>query len=71
MFLDTGYLTFCSNATQIRDSLKMSLSWVNRKYVNALYKNCVKEFIVNFLSTQKQTDGYNCGPFAIALAAEI
>ena len=65
-------LTFCSTGwIQIRDSLKTSLSQVNRKCVHALYKNCVKEFIVRFLPVQKQTDGYNCGPFAIAFAAEM
>ena len=41
-------LTFCCNAIQIYDSLKTSLSRVNRKRVHALYKNCVKEFIVSF-----------------------
>ena len=49
----------------------MSLSRVNRKCVHALYKNCVKEFIVSFLFVQKQTDGYNCGHFAIVSAAKI
>ena len=64
--------TFCSNGKiQICDSLKPSLSRVNRKCVHALYKNCVKEFIVSFLPVQKQTDGYNCGSSAIAFEAEI
>ena len=26
---------------------------------------------ITFLPVQKQTDGYNCGPFAIAYAAEV
>ena len=65
-------LTFCSNGRiQICDSLKTSLSRVNRKCVHELYKNYVKEFIVSFSPVQKQTDGYNCGPFAIAFAAKI
>ena len=65
-------LTFCSNGRiQICDSLKTSLIRVNRKCVYALYKNSVKELIVSFLPFQKQTNGYNCGPFAIAFAAEI
>ena len=65
-------LIFCSNGRiQICDSLKTSLSWVNKKCIHALYKSCVKEFIVRFLLVQKQTDGHNCGPFAIAFAAEI
>ena len=69
----SGYwlLTFCSNAFQICDSLKTFLSRVNRKCVHALYKNCVKEFIVSFLPVQKQADVYNCDPFAISVAAEI
>ena len=42
-------LTFCSNERiQICDSLKMSLNWVNRNCVHALYKNCVKELIISF-----------------------
>ena len=65
-------LTFCSNGRiQICDSLKTSVSLVNRKRVCTSYKNCVKEFIVSFLSVPKQTDGYNCSPYAIAFAAEI
>ena len=28
------------------------------------------EFIVSFLPVQKQNDGYNCDPFAIAFVAE-
>ena len=47
-------LTFCSNGRiQICDSLKTSLSRVNRKYVYALYKNCSEEFIVSFSSCSK------------------
>ena len=70
---DSGHwLTFCSNeSNQICDSSKKFLSWLNRKCVHALYKNCVKDFIVSILSIQKQTDGCNCGPFAIPLAANI
>ena len=49
----------------------MSLSRASRKCVHALYKNFVKEFIVSFLPVQKQTDGYNYGPFAIVFTAEI
>ena len=36
-----------------------------------LYMNDVKKFIVSFLPVQKQTNGYNCVPFAIAFADEI
>ena len=52
--------TFCSNEMiQICNSLKTSISRANRKCVHILYINCAKEFIVSFLSVQKQTDGYN------------
>ena len=27
--------------------------------------------LVSFLPVEKQADGYNCGPFAVAFAAEI
>ena len=39
--------------------------------LHTFYKNCVKEFIVSSLLVLNQTDGYNCGLFAIAFAAEI
>ena len=64
-------LTFCSNVILICDSLKMPLSRVNRKCFHPLCKSCVKELIANFLLSQKQTYGYNSGPFAIVFAAEI
>ena len=68
-------LTFCSNGrVQICDSLKTSLSRSTKKCVGALYKKFVKEsgkLIVNFLPVQKQPDGFSCGPFAVAFAAEI
>ena len=72
--IDDGYghwlITFCSSGRiQICNTLKTSLSRVNRKCVYALNKNCAMEFIVNFLPVLNQTDGYNCGPFAIAFAA--
>ena len=64
-------LTFCSNGRiQVCDGLKTSLSVVNRKCVQALHKNCVEEFILRFFPVQKQTDKYNCSPFAIAFIAE-
>ena len=65
-------LTFCSSGRiQVCDSLKTSVSRINRTCVYTSYKNCVKEFIVSFLSVPKQTDGYNCSPYAIAFASEI
>ena len=35
------------------------------------YTKTIKQFIVNFLPVQKQSDGYKCGTFAIAFAAKI
>ena len=43
--------------------------------VKSLYKHCVNDdgvtLPVTFLPVQKQPDGCNCGPFAIAYAAEL
>ena len=65
-------LTFCSNEmVQICNSSKTSISWVNRNCIHASYRSCAKKFLVSFLLVQKQTDGYNCDPFAIAFIAEI
>ena len=44
------------------------------KSVYSLYKHVVGEFEKvkpTFVPVHKQTDGFNCGPFAIAYAAEI
>ena len=44
------------------------------KSVYSLYKHVVGEFEKvkpTFLPVHKQIDGFNCGPFAIAYAAEI
>ena len=44
------------------------------KHVYALYKNVVGEFgkvTPTFLPVYKQTDGFNCRPFASAYVAEI
>ena len=68
-------LSFCSNErVQICDSLKTTLSRVSQKCVRALYKECVDRrgrVVISFLPVQKQPDGYNCGVFSIAFAAEI
>ena len=68
-------LSFCSNRrVQICDSLRTTLSRVSQKCVRALYKKCVDRrgrVVISFLPVQKQPDGYNCGVFSIAFAAEI
>ena len=69
------FLSFCSNGrVQVCDSLRSSLTRSSRKSIRSLYKHYVAdggEQIVTFLPVQKQPDGHNCGPFAIAYAAEI
>ena len=69
------FLSFCSSGrVQICDSLKSTLNRSSMKSVYSLYKHVVGEFEKvkpTFLPVQKQTDGFNCGPFAIAYAAEI
>ena len=68
-------LTLCSNGrVQICDSLKTTTGQSTKKCVDALYKKFVNEsgkLIINFLPVQKQPDGFNCGPFAVAFAAEV
>ena len=69
-------LSFCSNGrVQICDSLRNTLSRKSMACVKSLYKHCVNDdgvtLPITFLPVQKQPDGYNCGPFAIAYAAEL
>ena len=68
-------LSFCSNGrVQICDSLRNKLSRKSMKCIKSLFKHCVDNLgkpLVTFLPVQKQLDGYNCGPFAIAYAAEM
>ena len=69
------FLSFCSNGrVKVCDSLRSSLTRSSRKSIRFLYKHYAAdggEQIVTFLPVQKQPDGHNCGPFAIAYAAEI
>ena len=69
------FLSFCSSGrVQICDSLKSKLNRSSMKSVYSLYKYAVGEFEKvkpTFLPVHKQRDGFNCGPFAIAYAAEI
>ena len=68
------FLSFCSNGrVQICDSLRSSLTPSSRKSIRSLYKNYVPNGGERrtFLPVQKQPDGYNCGAFAIAYAAEL
>ena len=69
------FFSFCSSGrVQICDSLKSTLNHSSMKSVYSLYKHVVGEFEKvkpTLLPVHKQTDGFNCGPFAIAYAAEI
>ena len=69
------FLSFCSNGrVQVCDSLRSSLTRSSEKSIRSLYKHYVAdggEQIVNFLPVQKQPDGHNWEPFAVAYAAEI
>ena len=69
------FLSFCSNErVQVCDSRRSSLTDSSRKSIPSLYKHYVangREQIITFLPIQKQPDDHNCGPFAIAYAAEI
>ena len=55
---------------QVCERLRLtSLTHSSRKSIRSLYKHYVAdggEQIVTFLHVQKQPDGHNCGPFAIA-----
>ena len=69
------FLSFCSSGrVQICDSLKSALNRNSQKSIFSLYKNVVGEngkVNPTFLPVQQQPDGFNCGVFAIAFAAEI
>ena len=66
-------LSFCSNGrVQVCDSLNTALTRSSRKATRSLYKDYFSgDEVISFLPVQRQPDGYNCGLFAIAFAAEI
>ena len=66
-------LSFCSNGcVQVCDSLNTALTRSSRKAIRSLYKHYFSgDEVISFLPVQRQPDGYNCGLFAIASAAEI
>ena len=73
--LNHWMLTFCSNGrVQICDSMRIGpLNRQTKKSVDSLYKSFKNNghLLISFLPVQKQPDGYNCGPFAVAFAAEL
>ena len=75
MELIIGFSAFAQMIVCKSESLRLtSLTHSSRKSIRSLYKHYVAdggEQIVTFLPVQNQPDGYNCGPFTIAYAAEI
>ena len=67
------FLSFCSNGrVQVCDSLNTILIRSSRKSIRLLCKHYFAgDEVISFLPVQRQSDGYNCGIFAIAFAAEI
>ena len=66
-------LSFYSNGcVQVCDSPNTALTRSSRKAIRSLYKHYFSgDEVISFLPVQRQPDGYNCGLFAIAFAAEI
>ena len=61
-------MTGCSNVrVQVCDSLRSRLSCVTKRCIKKLYQTSV----VSLLPVQKKRDGWNCGLFSVAFAAEI
>ena len=67
------FLTICSNGrVQVCDSLRSKLTPASRKSIRSLYKHYVLGGQrITFLPVQRQPDGFSCGLFAIAFAAEL
>ena len=68
-------MSFSSNDRfQICDSLYTNLTSVIKNGLKALYKSKVEKngkLSVTIVSVQKQSNGYNCGLFAIAFAMDL
>ena len=61
-------MTCCSNGrVQVCDSLRSKLSCVTKRCIKERYQSSV----VSILPVQKQRNGWNCGLFPVAFAAEI
>ena len=67
------FLSFSSSGrVQVCDSLNTILIRSSRKSIRLLCKHYFAgDEVISFLPVQRQSDGYNCGIFAIAFAAEI
>ena len=68
-------LSFCtSGGVNVCDSLRRYINGVTKKCLKCLYRlfeDKTGKLTVSILPVQIQNDGYNCGLFAIAFAAEV
>ena len=68
-------LTFVANGqVRVCDSLRDYITRNTQKSMKDLYNpffDSSGKLKVTFMAVEKQNDGYNCGPYAIAFAAEI
>ena len=65
-------LAFSSSCrVQVCDSLRTNLTSVSKQCLKSLYQPLLKngKLEVTFLPVEKQTDGFNCGLFALAYAS--
>ena len=60
-----------SGRVQVWDSLRTNLTLVSKQCLKSLYQPLLKngKLEVTFLPVEKQTDGFNCGLFALAYAS--
>ena len=58
-------------AVQVCDSLRTNLTSISKKCLKSLFQPLVKngKLEVKFLPVDKQTDGFNCGFFALGYAS--
>ena len=59
---------------QVCNSLHTKISSVTKECLKALYKSLIEKdgkLTIKIVPVQTQKDGYNCGLFAIAFAADI
>ena len=63
-----------NGGVHVLDSLRTNLSVVTKRCLKALYKPLLddnRKLVVTLLPVNKQNDGFNCGLYAIAFAADI
>ena len=60
-----------SGRVQVRDSLRTNLTSISKKCLKSLFQSLKKngKLEVTFLPVDKQTNGFNCGLFALGYAS--